>query len=153
MINSNAKIKIFKTKINKKNIRFISKDYKMVIDGSDNFKTKFLLNEFCLISRRKLIVGAISKFDGHIFSFNFYKKNIPCLKCFYQTLPSDEVMNCEADGVVGPIAGLVGAIQANEAIKTILDIGDNFLGKIIIINLLSNSFRTRVFSKKKNCIC
>ena len=54
---------------------------------------------------------------------------------------------------MGPIAGLVGAIQANEAIKTILDIGDNFLGKIIIINLLSNSFRTRVFSKKKNCIC
>ena len=85
--------------------------------------------------------GAISKFDGHIFSFNFSKDKTFCLKSFYQTIPNDEVLNCEADGVVGTIASVVGSIQANEVIKNIVGIGKSLNGKVLIINLLNLDFR------------
>ena len=106
-INPNIKIKILKKKINPNNIKSIIKNYEILIDGSDNFKTKFLLNEYSILFKKKLIIGAISKFEGHIFSFDFNKRNCPCLKCFYQIIPSDGVLDCENDGVIGPIAGLI----------------------------------------------
>ena len=64
-----------------------------------------------------MIVGAISKFDGHIFTFDFKRVNEPCLKCFYQAEPSDEILNCEAEGILGPVAGTIGNIQSNEVLK------------------------------------
>ena len=152
-INPNIKIKILKKKINRNNIKSIIKNYEILIDGSDNFKTKFLLNEYSILFKKKLIIGAISKFEGHIFSFDFNKRNCPCLKCFYQIIPSDGVLDCENDGVIGPIAGLIGSIQANEAIKTILKIGNNLIGKILIMDLLSLNFRLAKYSKKKSCVC
>ena len=152
-INPNIKIKILKKKINRNNIKSIIKNYEILIDGSDNFKTKFLLNEYSILFKKKLIIGAISKFEGHIFSFDFNKRNCPCLKCFYQIIPSDGVLDCENDGVIGPIAGLIGSIQANEAIKTILKIGNNLTGKILIMDLLSLNFRLAKYSKKKSCVC
>ena len=152
-INPNIKIKILKKKINPNNIKSIIKNYEILIDGSDNFKTKFLLNEYSILFKKKLIIGAISKFEGHIFSFDFNKRNCPCLKCFYQIIPSDGVLDCENDGVIGPIAGLIGSIQANEAIKAILKIGNNLIGKILIMDLLSLNFRLAKYSKKKSCVC
>ena len=94
LINPQIKIKTFKQRLEKKNIEKILKEYDLIVDGSDNFKTKFLLNKYCIIYKKTLIVGAISKMDGHIFTFNFENKNDPCLKCFYQTEPSDEILNC-----------------------------------------------------------
>ena len=100
-----------------------------------------------------MIVGAISKFDGHVFTFDFKDKNTPCLKCFYQSNPSDEILNCEAEGILGPVAGIVGNIQANEGLKKILKIGKGLNKLILILNLLNLEFRKVSFSKKKNCIC
>ncbi len=122
------------------------------MDGSDNFKTKFLLNKYSLKYKKILIVGAISKFDGHIFSFNF-KKKTPCLKCFYQTDISDEILDCESEGILGPVAGIVGNIQASEVLKNILKLNNNLNGKILILNLLTLNFRKVKFKKNKNCIC
>ena len=85
LINPQIKIKTFNKRIDKKNVKKILKGYNFIVDGSDNFKTKFLLNKYCLNYKKILIVGAISKMDGHIFTFNFKNKNNPCLKCFYQT--------------------------------------------------------------------
>ena len=153
LINPSTKIKIFKTKIDSNNIISILKNFDIVVDGSDNFKTKFLLNKYCIKYRKILIIGAISKFDGHVFTFNFKKKNEPCLKCFYQSDPSDEILNCEAEGILGPTAGVIGNIQANEVIKKILNIGKNLSGSILIINLLKLNFRRVVFEKQKDCIC
>ena len=85
LINPQIKIKTFKERISKKNIEKIFKSYDFIVDGSDNFKTKFLLNKYCLNQKKILIVGAISKMDGHIFTFDFKNKNDPCLKCFYET--------------------------------------------------------------------
>ncbi len=152
-INSLIKIKIFKKKITDKNLNSIIESFDIIIDASDNFKTKFLLNEYSIKYKKILIVGAISKFDGHVFTFNFKNQNIPCLKCFYQSEPSDEILNCEAEGIMGPVAGIIGNIQANEVLKKILSIGSNLDGSILIINLLKFNFKKVSYSKKKNCIC
>ena len=153
LINPQVKIKTFKEKIEKKNIERIFKNYDFIIDGSDNFKTKFLLNEYSLKYKKILIVGAISKMDGHIFTFDFRNRNDPCLKCFYQTEPSDEILNCEFEGILGPVAGIVGSIQAVEVLKKILRIGDKSNKKIFILDLNKLNFRNVEFKKKTNCIC
>ena len=152
LINPETKTIIFKEKITKLNIKKIFKNFDIIVDGSDNFKTKFLLNEYSLKYKKILIVGAISKFDGHIFSFNFNIRKTSCLKCFYQTEISDEFLDCESEGILGPVAGIVGNIQANEALKKILNIGEDLNKHILIINLLTLNFR-KVSFKKKNCIC
>ena len=153
LINSLVNVKIFKERIGKENIEKILKNYDFIVDGSDNFKTKFLLNKYSLKYNKILIVGAISKMDGHIFTFNFKNKTDPCLKCFYQTEPSDELLNCEYQGILGPVAGIVGNIQAMEVLKKILKIGDKSNKKILILDLKKLNFRKVEFIKKKNCIC
>ena len=152
-INPDVKTKIYKNKITKKNAYKLLNRFDIVVDGSDNFKTKFLLNQFAYRLKKIFIVGAISRYDGHIFSFNFRKNNQACLKCFYQSEVNEEVLNCETDGILGPVAGIVGNIQANEVLKNILGIKNELTNKILIINLLSLTFRQIRFSKKKDCIC
>jgi len=153
LINKEVAVKIYNKKADDKNLKKIIKKYDIVVDGSDNFKTKFLLNKYSLEFKKKLIVGAISKFDGHIFSFNFNKKKMPCLKCFYQTEPSDQFLNCESEGILGSTANIVGGIQANEVLKTILGIENNLKSNIFILDFLNLNFRKVLFKKRKNCIC
>ena len=152
-INPDINVNYFKTKLLKKNINKIASNFDILIDGSDNFKTKFLLNDYCFKKKKILIVGTINKFDGQIITFNFKKKNSPCLRCFYQGNPSDDLLNCEMDGVIGPVAGITGSIQANEAIKEILKIGKSLCGYILIINTLSLDFRKIILNKKEKCKC
>ena len=153
LINKEVNVKIYNKKADDKNLKKIINKYDIIVDGSDNFKTKFLLNKFSLKLKKKLIVGAISKFDGHIFSFNFNKKSTPCLKCFYQTEPSDDFLNCESEGILGSTANIVGGIQTNEVLKMILGIGKNLKSNIFILDFLNLNFRKVVFKKRKNCIC
>ena len=153
LINPQIKIKTFKQRLEKKNIEKVLKEYDLIVDGSDNFKTKFLLNKYCIIYKKTLIVGAISKMDGHIFTFNFENKNDPCLKCFYQSEPSDEILNCEYEGILGPVAGIVGNIQAMEVLKKILNLNKESNNKILILDFLNLNFRKVQFDKKKSCIC
>ena len=79
---------------------------------------KFLINDLSLKYKKFLVTGAISKFDGHIFTFNFNDKKKPCLRCFYQEETiSDDILNCEYEGILGTVAGIIGTMQANEIIK------------------------------------
>jgi molybdopterin-synthase adenylyltransferase len=153
-INNNTKIKTYKIRLNNLNFKKIINDYDYIIDGSDNFKTKFLLNDFCLKFNKTLITGAISKFDGHIFTFNFKNKKIPCLRCFFQESEiSDDLLNCESEGILGTVAGIIGTIQANETLKKILSIGKGLDGYILILDLLNLNFRKVKIKKRKNCFC
>ena len=153
-INSYTKVQSYNLKLNNINFKKIINKYDYIVDGSDNFKTKFLLNDFCLKYKKFLVTGAISKFDGHIFSFDFKNKKMPCLRCFFQEKkPSDDLLNCEAEGILGTVAGIVGTIQANEILKKILSIGQNLNGYILILNLLDISFRKVKINKNKTCIC
>ena len=127
--------------------------YQIIVDASDNFDTKFLLNDKSLKFRKKLVVGAISKFDGHIFVFNFKNKKNACLKCFYQEKPSDEILNCDQEGILGTTASVVGSLQANEIIKTILETKNVLNNSILILNTLNLRLRIVRFNKIKNCVC
>ena len=148
-INPHIKIKKYNIRLNEKNIKNIIQDYDLIIDGSDNFKTKFLINDYCLKFKKKLVTGAISKFDGHVFTFNFRDKKTASLKSFYQKDEiSDDILNCEFEGVLGTTASIIGAIQANEALKMIIEIGKNLKNQILIIDLLNLSFRKVKFKKK-----
>ena len=148
-INPLTKIKTYKSRLNKNNIKKIIKNYEIIVDGSDNFETKFLINDYCLKLKKKLISGAISKFDGHVFTFNFKDKKTASLKNFYKEKQiSNDNFNCEFDGVIGTTASIVGTTQANEALKMIVGIGKNLKNQILIIDLLNLNFRKVKFKKK-----
>jgi molybdopterin-synthase adenylyltransferase len=154
LINPNTKINIYKLRLDKTNIKKIINKYDFIVDCSDNFKTKFLLNDFCLKFKKFLVIGAISKFDGHVFTFDFKNKKIPCLRCFYQESEiSDDILNCESEGILGTVAGIVGIIQANEILKRILKIGKKLDGYILILDLLNLNFRKVKIKKRNNCLC
>ena len=153
-INPNTIIKTFNLRIDKINASKIIKEYDYIVDGSDNFKTKFLLNDYALKFKKFLVVGAISKFDGHLFTYNFRNKKTPCLRCFFQENKiSDDILNCEHEGIIGTVAGILGTLQANEILKQILNIGQNLDGKILILDLLNIGFRKVKITKNKRCIC
>jgi len=153
-INIKTKVTCYKIRLNKNNFGKIIKNYDYIVDGSDNFKTKFLINEFSIKSKKFLAVGAISKFDGHVFTFDFKNKKNPCLKCFFQEEKiSDDILNCEFEGILGTVAGIIGTIQANEILKKILNIGKNLNGFILILDLLNLNFRKVKLNKRKKCLC
>ena len=153
-INPNTKVTIYKIRLSNDNFEKIINKYDYIVDGSDNFKTKFLLNDVCLKFKKVLVAGAISKFDGHIFTFDFKDKKIPCLRCFFQESKiSNDLLNCESEGILGTVAGVVGTIQANEVLKKILNIGVGLDGYIFILDLLHLNFRKVRLKKRKNCLC
>ena len=153
-IYTKTKVNIFNFKLDKKNFEKIIKNYDYIVDGTDNFTAKFLINDLSLKHKKFLVTGAISKFDGHIFTFNFSDKKNPCLRCFYQEETiSDDILNCEYEGILGTVAGIVGTMQANEILKKILDIGQNLSGFILILDLLNLNFRKVKLNKRKKCKC
>ena len=151
-INTKIKIKKFKTKIDSNNINKIAKQYDLIIDGTDSFKTKLLINDYCYKNKKILICGAISKFDGHVFVFNFKKKNSPCLRCFMPDIPSADMLDCQSEGVLSTLAGMVGIIMTNETIREILNFENSLCGNILIINAENLLIKKIKLNKNKNCI-
>ena len=149
-INSKIKINFYNFNLNKKKFEKIIKQYDYIIDGTDNFIAKFLINDLSLKYKKFLVTGAISKFDGHVFTFDFKHKTTASLKNFYQENEiSDDTLNCEFEGVLGTTASIVGATQANEALKMIMEIGQNLKNQILIIDLLNLNFRKVKFKKNR----
>jgi adenylyltransferase/sulfurtransferase len=148
-INSKTKINIFNYKLDKKKFKKIIKNYDYIIDGTDNFESKFLINDLSIKHKKILITGAISKFDGHIFSFDFKKKNEPCLRDFYQEeVITNDFLNCEYEGILGTVAGIIGTMLANEVLKKILKVGKNLNGFIVILDLLNLNLRKVKINKR-----
>ena len=153
-INPNIKFKSFKKKLSIKNINHIAKNFDLIVDGSDNFRTRFLINDYCFKYKKILISGAISKFEGQVYTFNSSKKKSPCLRCFIPEMPNNpDVDNCEYEGILGTLGGIVGSILANEVIKEILEIGESLCGYILIIDGLKLTFRKVKLNKRPNCYC
>jgi adenylyltransferase/sulfurtransferase len=148
-VNKNIKINSYKEKITRKNVQNILNKYDIICDCSDNFETRYLLNDFCLKNKKILISAAISKFEAHIFNFNFSKK-IPCYRCFMPEIP--EVENkCDSEGILPTTAGIAGTLQANEVIKSILNKKNELVGKMIVFNTLNLNFRKIKLTKNINC--
>ena len=153
-INPDIQLKSFNKNLTIININQIAKKFDLIVDGSDNFRTRFLINDYCLKNKKILVSGAISKFDGQVYTFNFSKKKSPCLRCFIPRMPRNpDIDNCEYEGVLGPLAGIIGSIQANEAVKEILEIGNSLCGYILIVDALKLTFRKVKLNKRSDCYC
>jgi|TARA_B110000971_G_scaffold138500_1_gene141617 molybdopterin/thiamine biosynthesis adenylyltransferase len=147
-INKKIKVEIYKTRLNEENIKKILNNYDIICDCSDNFTTRYLLNDYSLKSKKILISAAISKFEAHIFNFNF-TKNVPCYRCFMPEIPEEDY-KCDAEGILPTVAGIAGTLQANEVIKSILEKKCELTGKIIIFNTLNLNFRKVKLTKNCN---
>tara|TARA_B100001540_G_C15813193_1_gene645698 strand:+ start:3571 stop:4332 length:762 start_codon:yes stop_codon:yes gene_type:complete len=148
-INRKINTKVFKQKLNSKNINKIAKNFEIICDGTDNFKSRLLINDYCLKNKKILISSAINKFDGQLFSFDFRKKT-PCFRCFMPEAPSEE-LNCESEGIMTTLAGIAGSLQANEVIKSIINFNKGMKGNIMIFNALNSNFRKVKLLKNPNC--
>lgn len=149
-IYKNIKIKTFKSRLTPKNIKSILKGYEIICDGTDNYETRYLINDFCKKNKKVLISAAISRFDGHLFKFNFTKTG-PCYRCFMPDQPILE-NNCETEGIFSPVAGVMGSLQANEILKTVLNLKSDLNTNMLIFNSLKMNMRTVKISINKNCI-
>ena len=153
-INPDLQLHSFNKNLTIQNINKVAKNFDIIVDGSDNFRTRFLINDYCLKNQKILVSGAISKFDGQVYTFNFSNKKSPCLRCFIPNMPNNpDIDNCEYDGILGTLGGIIGSIQANEVIKEILGIGDTLCGHILVINGLKLSFRKIKLNKRSDCYC
>ena len=148
-INKKTIVKTFTEKINRENINKIAKNYPIICDGTDNFESRLLINDYCIKNKKILISSAINRFDGQLFCFDFRKKT-PCFRCFMPEAPNENT-NCESEGIMTTLAGIAGSLQANEAIKSILGIKNSLNGNIMIFNALSSSFRKVKLLKNPNC--
>ena len=149
-IYKDIKIKTFKEKIANKNIKKILKNYDIICDGTDNFNTRYLINDECKKNKKILISAAISKFDGQLFKFNF-KKEGPCFRCFMPMKPEQE-NNCGTEGIFSAVAGIIGCIQANEVLKTILGIGEDLNNNILVFDALKTSLRKIKINSNPSCL-
>jgi len=150
-INPKINVYCYKKRLTEDNCMDIIQKYDYIVDASDNFQTKFLINDFCKKSKKFLVSGAISKFDGHVFTFDFKNNKTPCIRSFFQEKKiSDDILNCEYEGILGTVAGNIGTIQANEILKKILNIGKSLNGNILILDLLNLNFRKVKLTKLKN---
>lgn len=140
-LNPHLKFIIQNLTLNKDNALSIFNDYDLIIDGSDNFPTRYLVNDACVILDRPLVFGSIFKFEGQVTVFNYIDNEGnrgPTYRCLFPEPPSPgEVPNCSEIGVLGVLPGMIGSIQANEAIKVITGIGEVLSGKLFMMDALT----------------
>ena len=149
-LNKNIKVVPFEKKLTSKNIDNILKKFDIICDGTDNYKTRYLINDYCVKNKKILITSAISKFDGHLMSFNFKKKG-PCYRCFMPS-PPDFENNCQTEGIFSPVAGIMGTLQANEVLKCILNKKNNLKNHILIFDAFKTELRKSKILVNRNCI-
>ncbi len=157
-LNPEIRITPLTIQITKDNITPSIAKAEIIVDGSDNFTTRYLLNQACRQAGKTLISGAVLGFEGQLATFRHGKEpKAPCYQCLYPHNPHDTqegVPTCATAGVIGAIAGVVGAYQAAEAIKEILGIGTSLAGSLLLINLFDGVFHRVQIRKDPNCpIC
>lgn len=148
-INPDVKVITYNTRVNASNIREIIREFDFIIDGTDNFPAKFLINDACFFEKKPFSHGGILRFQGQTLT---YLPENACYRCIFDTPPPKGLVpTCSEAGIIGVMAGLLGVIQASEAIKYILSTGQLLTNKLLFIDLLNLEFRTINFKRNKNC--
>lgn len=152
-LNPDVRVNAIKGKLTKDNILDILKDYDIVVDGSDNFPTRYLVNDACVMLKKPLISGAILRFEGQVTTIIPHEGH--CYRClFEEPPPAGLVPSCQEAGVLGVLPGIIGSLQAAEILKLILGKGDILKNELLIFNALKVTFRKVRVPKNPNCpIC
>mgnify|MGYP001311292916 FL=1 len=152
-LNPDVNVTLYNEKMDSSNIMSLIKDYDYVVDGSDNFPTRYLVNDACVMKNKTLIHGSIYRFEGQVTVFK--PGDGPCYRCLYpEPPPPGMVPNCQEGGVLGVLAGVIGNLQVVEVLKLILGIGKPLIGKLLIYDALNTEFRNLRLRRDANCpIC
>ena len=149
-INPNIRIDKFDTGLNSANALEILRDYDIVIDGTDNFPTRYLVNDACVLLKKPNVYGSIFRFEGQATVFAY--EDGPCYRCLYpEPPPPGLVPSCAEGGVLGILPGLIGVVQATEAVKIILGIGETLKNRLLLYDALNMRFRELKLRRDRNC--
>lgn len=149
-INPNIEIDIYNLKLTRDNTLEIIKDYDIVSDGTDNFATRYLINDACVLLGKPFVSASIFRFEGQVSFFN--PKTGPCYRCLYPQPPNaEDAPSCEEGGVLGVLPGIIGSIQANEVIKYIIGKGELLQGRLFLLDALKMKTREVRFEKNSGC--
>src|SRR6266498_2801291 len=149
-INPYVEVTLHETRLTSENARGIIRDYDLIVDGSDNFPTRYLVNDACVLEGKPYVWGSIYRFDGQ--ASVFWAEHGPCYRCLYpEPPPPGMVPSCAEGGVLGVLCATVGSVQANEAIKLITGIGDPLVGRLLIYDALELSFKDIRVRKDPEC--
>ena len=147
-INPDVEVVAHETMLTSENALDILRDYDVVLDGTDNFPTRYLVNDACTLLGKPNVYGSIFRFEGQVAVFD--ARNGPCYRCLYPEPPPPHLVpSCAEAGVLGVLPGVIGTIQATEAIKIIAQIGQTLLGRLLLFDALGMTFRT--LRLQKNC--
>ena len=149
-INNNVEIRKFETRLTSANAMELFRDFDVIVDGTDNFPTRYLVNDACVLSGKPNVYGSIFRFEGQ--ASVFATERGPCYRCLYpEPPPPGLVPSCAEGGVLGILPGLVGVIQATETIKLILGSGEPLVGRLLLIDALAMRFRELKLRKNPDC--
>lgn len=153
-LNPDCRLTLWPDRLNTSNAGEIVSKFDLVIDGSDNFPTRYLLNDCCYAARKPLVSGALMRFEAQLSCFKAYLGNPhPCYRCIFpEAPPPGLVPRCEEAGIIGALPGIIGAWQAMEAIKELLNLGDSLSGRLILFNALKSETQTISISRRRDCI-
>ncbi len=152
-LNSSINVTTYNTRLTSENVMEIFADYDIIVDGTDNFPTRYLASDACVLLKKPYIYGCILRFEGQASVFD--SRVGPCYRCLYpEPPPPGLVPSCAEGGVLGILPGIVGLIQANEVIKLVLGKGESLVGRLLLFDALSMKFRELKLRKDKSCpIC
>jgi sulfur-carrier protein adenylyltransferase/sulfurtransferase len=152
-INPNVEVRVHEEALTSENALEIFEDYDVIVDGTDNFPTRYLVNDACVLLGKPNVYGSIFRFEGQ--ASVFYAEEGPCYRCLYpEPPPPGLVPSCAEGGVLGILPGAIGTIQATEAVKLLLGIGEPLIGRLLLYDALGMSFREMKLRKDPNCpIC
>ena len=150
-LNPHTTYNLHEVALSSENALNIIKDYDIVVDGTDNFPTRYLVNDACVLLDKPNVYGSIYRFDGQVSIFNYNKG--PCYRCLYSSPPPPELVpSCAEGGVLGVLPGIIGTLQANEVLKIILNIGDLMVNRFLLFDALTMEFNELKITKDENCV-
>ncbi|MGZ4586455.1 MAG: ThiF family adenylyltransferase, partial [Mycobacteriaceae bacterium] len=149
-INPHLTIRPFATRLASANALEIVREFDLVVDGTDNFPTRYLVNDACVLTRKPNVYGSVYRFEGQVSVFG--APGGPCYRCLYpEPPPPGEVPSCAEGGVLGILPGLVGLMQATEAVKLLLGIGEPLVGRLVLVDALGMRFRELAIRRDPRC--
>ena len=153
-INPEVRVVPHRARLTPENALSLVGEYDLVVDGSDNFTTRYLVNDACYFAKKPLVSAALLRFEGQLATFRAWEdgENRPCYRCLFPSPPRpDMIPRCETAGIFGAVAGVLGTLQATEVLKELLGLGDGMAGRLLLYDGLSGSFRTLTVKRDPSC--